>query len=83
MIGLQNGTVTMEISVENSQKAKSKSSIWFSYIISWNMPKDSTLLFTEKYLGVLIAALVSIGKKYKQPRWSTINKWIKYDYICI
>lgn len=42
---LQIGSATLEISVENSYKAKNKSTIGSSYTVPQNVPKGRDILF--------------------------------------
>lgn len=55
---LQTGSVTLEISAENSQKVKNKSTIRPSYTISEYMPKDSTSYYTDNCSAVFIPFLL-------------------------
>lgn len=45
----ENWQVTLEISMENSQKTKNKFRVWPSYTPLWHMPKGLQILDTEFY----------------------------------
>lgn len=66
-LGVQIGTVTMEISVEVLQKAENQSNVKHGYPTLGHVPKGvKTLLQTHTCLFMLILALVIIARGWKQ-----------------
>lgn len=49
LVGLQIGPATLEISVENHQKCKNKSSLWLRNTTPWHVVKWTNILF-HRYL---------------------------------
>ena len=72
-VRLKTDPVTMEISVENPQKAKSISAIWPSYTTPWHMPKGLNILI-HRYLPMFIATLLTIARKLKQTKCPSTHK---------
>ena len=69
-IGIQNGTATLEDSLEVSYQTKHTFNIQFSNHALWYLPKDveKTHVHTKTCTRMLIAALFITHKTWKQPR---------------
>jgi hypothetical protein len=69
--GIANVFATQKTSVENSQKAKTKSTIWASYTTPCHMFKGHNILsamFTD--------AVLTRARTWKQTKCPSIDKWI-------
>lgn len=75
LLGLQTGTA-MEMSVENSQNARNKSTYDTAIPLHGICPKDSVSCFTNTCSGVVIAALFSRARNRKHPKWPSTNEQI-------
>lgn len=64
----------MDIIVKNSQKAKTKSTIWPRYITPLHLSLGVTMLL-HRFL--LISVLLTIGRKWKQSKYPTTYGLIK------
>lgn len=81
LVGLQTGADTLEIRLENSQKAKINSSIWPRYSTPWHMPKGLNTLL-HRYPLMFIAAKLKIARRWKQPnRPSADEQIMKMWYV--
>jgi hypothetical protein len=67
-IGIQNPTTPLETTVEISQKSKSRSTKIQQDFFFYLYPKDSTLYYEDTCFSMLMAALLIIGRNWKQPR---------------
>ena len=69
-IGIQNGTATLEDSLEVSYKTKHTFNIQFSNRALWYLPKDveKARVHTKTCTWMFIAALFITHKTWKQPR---------------
>ena len=70
-------TVTMEISIENSQKQKlNLSSDPAKQFSAYMFPKDATSYSTHAYSAMVIATLALIARKWKYCNHPSHDKWI-------
>ena len=75
-VGMQVGTTTMENSIKVSQKTKYKL-LYDTAIPLLGIYPDK--IFIEKYIctHMFIAALFTIAKTWKQPKYPSTDEWIK------
>ena len=81
---MQNGTATLKDSLAVSYKTKHPLTIWFSSCTLWYLPRGVENLSLHKHYTWILyfIALLSIAKTWKQPRCTSIGKWInKLWYI--
>lgn len=78
LVALQTGVATMEIIVENSYKAKSRSAVR-----PGSSPVGIYLACLHRYLSrSFIDVLFIIAKKWKQSRCPSMDEWVmKMSYI--
>ena len=83
LLGMQNGTATLEDSLMVSYKTKHTLIILFSNHAPWYLPKQVENLYPHKNLHMIfIAALFIIAKTWKQLRCPSVDEWInKLWYI--
>ena len=68
----------MEYSMEDLQNIKNRITIWFSNSTSGNISKGNKNTNLKRYLHpMFIAALFTIAKTWKQPKYSLMDEWIK------
>lgn len=73
---LQIDIATMEISVNNSQKDKNKSTMTPSYTITWHTPKSLDILLSRYIMSSVSVSLLTIdrSKEGKCPSTQWITK---------
>jgi hypothetical protein len=77
VVRLQTDPSTLEIRVENSQKAKNKSTIRPNYTPLLDIcSKDLTSCSTDSYSTMVIVTLFTITWKWKQSKCPLTDKWI-------
>ena len=77
LVGMQNGTATLEGSLAVSQIIKHTRIIWPSNCASWNLPKGlKTYVYAKTCTQMFIAALFTTAKTWKQPRYPSAGEWI-------
>ena len=64
--------------MEVSQKIKNRTVIWSSNFTSGYLPKENkSIVWNDICIPMIITALFTIDKIYKQPMCPSIDKWIK------
>ena len=83
LIGMQNGTATLEDSLAASYRAKHTLTIQSSNVPHWYLPKEVENLCPHKNLHMMfIAVLFIIAKTWTQPRCPSVGAWVnKMWYI--
>ena len=77
LVGMLNSASTVEGSMVISQITKHRITIWFSTLISQYIPKRIKVgTQTGIYTPMFIVALFTTAKRWKQPMYPLINKWI-------
>ena len=79
LVGLQMGTATMENSMEGPQKTKNWSTIGSSNPSTGYLPQRLENPYPKRYIctPVFIAALFTVAKTWKQPKYPKIDDWLK------
>ena len=78
----------MQNSMEVPQKVKNRTAIQFSTSTSGHLSegRKKPLIWKDICTAMFIAALFTIAKKWKQPKYLLIDEWIKMFcvyYMCI
>ena len=75
---MQIGAATMENSMEFPQKVKNETTLWPSNSTSGDLSIETQALAQKNICTLMfIAALFTIAKIWKQPKYPSIDKWIK------
>jgi hypothetical protein len=77
LVGLQNGTTTLEINLEVPQKIRNRSTWRPSYTSLGNISKRCPIMSQGKCSTMFIVALFVIANSWKQPRCPTTEEWIQ------
>jgi hypothetical protein len=77
LVGLQTGTTTLEINLEVPQKIGNRSTRFPVLPFLGIYPKDAPPFLRDRCSTMLIAALFSIARSWKQPRCPTTEEWIQ------
>lgn len=73
LAGMQMGAATMEISIENLQKAKNRTVIRWSHATS---EPYATSCYRAMDTSILTAAILKIARTWNQPRCPPTGTWI-------
>ena len=77
LMGMRNGIATLEDCLAVSYKATHTLTIGSSSRAPWYQPKElKTLVHMKTYTGMLIAAVFTVAKTWKQPRCPSVGEWI-------
>ena len=79
--GMQTGAATLENNIEFLQKVKNRATLWSNIHTTGYLPKEYKNN-SKGYMHPDIAAVSIIAKLWKQPKFPSINEWIK-KMLCI
>ena len=78
LVGMQNGAVTLENSVEVPQKIKNRTTLGPSNSTTKNYPRGTgVLMHRGMCTPMFIAALSTIAKLWKEPKCPSADEWIQ------
>lgn len=68
LLVIENSKATGKVSIDISQNTKNRTTMWPSCTTSEHMPKGSRMLPEITYTSVFMAALVTVSRRWVQPR---------------
>ena len=71
------GATIIENRMEVPQKIKNETALWLSDFTSENISGEIQNTNSKAYMHPYAAALFTIAKIWKQPKFSSVGKWIK------
>ena len=83
---MQTGLATVENSVEDPQKIKNETALWLSSSTSGNISEETQSTNSKEYIHPCVhcSVIYTIANVWKQPKFSSVDEWIKhlwYIYI--
>ena len=79
LVGMQTDATTVESSMEIPQKIKNRSDFdLVILLLGIYLRKSKTLIQKNISTSMFIAVLFTITQIWKQPKWPSVNEWIKH-----
>ena len=74
----------MENSMKIPEKTDNQTTIWFINPIPRNIPEEmKTLIWKDTRISIFLAALFTMTKIWKQPKYLSTDEWIKKIWVCV